>query len=177
MDTKMNTKQHNKYANCTRYQETLPELVFDPSHAAADLKAHVAGCDLCHETLLSLQATLSAMDSWTAPELTPYFDVRMAARLREARAAAPAGWFEQLRTRVLYLSNIQVRPMLAGALATIIMIGGGTYAGLSPAPVAPSAAVADLHMMDKNDQALSQMDQLLQADNDTGSVVNPSLNP
>jgi len=163
--------------NCTQYQLDLPELAFDPQNAPAALKAHVDQCPACFEALRTLQATLTLMDQWNAPELTPYFDVRMAARLREERAAAPAGFFEQLRSRIQYLSNVQMQPLLAGVLATIIMIGGGAFAGLAPAPDAPSATVRDLRILDRNDKALDQMDQLLEADNDTGTSANSTMNP
>jgi hypothetical protein len=49
----------------------------------------------------------------------------------------------------------------------ILLLGGGTFANLSgfghPSPQA-SAAVQDLQILDRNDQALQAMDQLLQED-------------
>jgi hypothetical protein len=162
--------------NCKQYRNSLPELALDPQNAPARLQNHVAACTECSESLAALTATLQLMDAWTAPSPSPYFNVRMAARLREERAAEPAGWFELLRTRIQFLSNIQLRPLLAGALATAIMIGGGTFAGLSPSPVAPSATVNDLRLMDRNEQALDQMDRLLEADNETASTTSGNPN-
>jgi hypothetical protein len=172
----MNTmKQH-----CKQYRDNLVELALSPHHAPthlAEVKTHVSDCASCQESLESLRATMAMMDTWSAPKLNPYFDVRMAARLREERAAAPASWLELLRARFQYLSNLQMRPLMAGALATCIMIGGGTFAGLKPAPVAPSATIVDLRIMDRNDQALQQMDQLMQDDKDSTTVGVSSLNP
>jgi hypothetical protein len=163
--------------NCQKYRNNLMELAVDPANAPESVKSHVAACTSCHDDLLSLQATLSLLDNWSAPEVSPFFDTRMAARLREQRSAPPAGWMEQLRDRIQYLSNLRLRPLMAGALATCIMIGGGTYAGLTPPPVAPSATITDLKLMDKNDQALQQMDRLLQDDDNSGTTSNSNLNP
>jgi hypothetical protein len=163
--------------DCKLYHEILPDLVFDPQSVSDEAKTHVAACKECRANLESLRATLSLMDTWEAPAITPYFDVRMAARLREERAAAPASWFELLRARLQFLPTMQRRPLLAGALATLIMVGGGAFAGLTPPPVAPSAAVTDLRMMDRNAKVLDQMDQLLQSDNDSGATTDSTLNP
>jgi hypothetical protein len=49
----------------------------------------------------------------------------------------------------------------------ILLVGGGTFANLSRfghATPQASAAVQDLQILDKNDQALQAMDQLLQDD-------------
>ena len=94
-------------------------------------------------------------------------------RLREEQALAPAGWFERLKTRLLFNTGRQFRPAMAGALALVLVVGGGTFANVSgflqPKP-GISAAVQDLQILDKNDQALQTMDQLLQ---DVGSADDP----
>jgi hypothetical protein len=71
---------------------------------------------------------------------------------------------------------MQLRPVLVGALAICIVIGGGTFAGLVSAPPATTASVVDLKMMDKNERALEQMDRLLQEDNDSGASADTSVN-
>ena len=68
---------------------------------------------------------------WQAPEPSPYFDQKLAVRLREEQAEAPAGWFERLKTRLLFNTGRQFRPAIAGALALVLLVGGGTFADLS----------------------------------------------
>jgi hypothetical protein len=62
----------------------------------------------------------------------------------------------------------QFAPALAGALALVLLLGGGGYAGLTVLhqheQVQASAAVNDLQILDRNEQALQQMDQLLDDD-------------
>jgi hypothetical protein len=163
--------------NCKICQSAHPNLLLEPAapeNAAA--RAHIAACALCAQQLASLEATLSLLDTWQAPALSPYFDQKLAVRLRELQSAPPAGWFEQLRTRLLLNTGRQLRPALVGAMALVLVVGGGSFGianFLHPHPVEASAAVNDLQLLDKNEQALQQMDQLLQDDapaTDTGAT-------
>ena len=102
-----------------------------------------------------MEATFALLDVWQAPEPSLYFDQKLAVRLREEQAKAPEGWFARLRTRLLFNTGRQFRPALAGALALVLLIGGGTVANLSyHSGVEASATVTDLQIFDKNDQAL-----------------------
>jgi hypothetical protein len=162
--------------NCKDCQSVLLDLLLDPgapSNAAA--RSHIESCTKCAEELKSLEATFALLDTWKAPEPSPYFDQKLAVRLREEQNRAPEGWFERLKSRILFNTGRQFRPALAGALALALIVGGGTVANLSSfghsTPQA-SAAVQDLQILDKNDQALQAMDQLLQDDgpaDDTGA--------
>jgi hypothetical protein len=165
--------------NCKDCQSALPNLLLDPAapiNAAA--RAHIAACAACAEELASLKATFALLDTWRAPQVSPYFDQKLAVRLREEQAAPPAGWLERLKTRLLFNTGRQFRPALTGALALALIVGGGTF-GIStyphPHPVQASAAVNDLQILDKNEQALQQVDQLLQDDapDDTNSATPP----
>ncbi len=152
---------------CNDFRDQLPELLFDPRSISSDAKAHLGLCEPCGKEYASFQSTFILLDAWQAPEPSPYFDQRLAVRLREEAAAPPAGWFELLRTRILFNTGAQFRPMLAGAMAAILLIGGGTFAGVStlsspPRSTQVSATVDDLQILDKNDQTFQQMDQLLQ---------------
>jgi hypothetical protein len=158
--------------NCRQCQSVLPDLLLDPgasSTAAA-----------CNEQFESLEATFALLDTWAAPEPSSYFDQKLAVRLREEQALAPAGWFERLKSRLLFNTGRQFRPALAGALALILLVGGGTIADLSTFSSQPSieasATVQDLQILDKNDQALQTMDQLVQDDGavDDGATAPPS---
>lgn len=148
---------------CRDCKSVLPDLLFDPaapSNLAA--QAHVDSCAECRAELDSLQATFTLLDEWKAPEPSPYFDQKLAVRLREEQSAAPAGWFERLRSRLLFNTGRQFRPAFATSLALVLLVGGGTIADLrmhTPRHEA-SAAITDLQIFDKNDQALQTMDQL-----------------
>ena len=152
--------------NCKDCQSVLLDLMIDPGaplNAAA--RSHIESCAECSREFKSFEATFALLDTWKAPEPSPYFDQKMAVRLREEESLAPAGWFERLKSRLLFNTGRQFRPALAGALALILLVGGGTFANLSSfghsAPQA-SATVQDLQILDKNDQALQAMDHLLQ---------------
>ena len=162
---------------CHDCQSALPDLLLDPaspSNAAA--RAHLDTCAACREEFNSLEATFALLDLWQAPEPSPYFDQKLAVRLREEQATAPAGWFERMRARLLFNTGRQFRPALAGALALVLLVGGGTFAGITgshSSKVEASATVEDLQILDKNDQALQTMDQLLQDDSSTEDANTP----
>jgi hypothetical protein len=152
--------------HCKDCQSVFLDLLLDPgapSNAAA--RSHVESCARCNREFKSLEATFALLDAWEAPEPSPYFDQRLAVRLREEQALAPAGWYERLKSRLLFNTGRQFRPALAGTLALVLLVGGGTLADVSgflhPKPQA-SATVQDLQILDKNDQAMQTMDQLLQ---------------
>jgi hypothetical protein len=157
--------------NCKHCQSVFPDLLLDPgapSNAAA--RSHVESCAECKREFQSLAATFALLDAWKAPEPSPYFDQKLAVRLREEQALAPAGWLERWKSRLLFNTGRQLRPALAGALALVLLVGGGTFAGVSgflQSKPQASAAVQDLQLLDKNDQALQTMDQFLQ---DVGSA-------
>jgi hypothetical protein len=163
--------------NCKDSQSVLLDLLLDPgapSNAAA--RSHIESCTECNREFKSLEATFALLDTWKAPEPSPYFDQKLAVRLREEQARAPEGWFERLKSRLLFNTGRQFRPALAGALTLALIVGGGTFANLSSVghstPQA-SAAVQDLQILDKNDQALQAMDQLLQDDGPVDDAGTP----
>jgi hypothetical protein len=164
--------------NCRKFEHEfkslIPDLLLDPERVPAEVRAHVEQCADCSEELKSLEATILALDTWEGTEPSPFFDARMAARMREARAAEPAGFLERMRARLMFGSNLHLRPLAAGVLALLLLIGGGTYAGfegLHPAatPVAASATVRDLQSLDENAQVFQQMNSLDQPDSDATS--------
>src|SRR5579884_3018184 len=116
---------------CRNIEAKLPDLLLDPESVPAEVRAHVASCADCGRELKELETTMAALDEWEVPEVSPYFDGRMAARLREAQEAAPAGWFERLRARFLFGESMHLRPLAAAALALAMAVGGGLYVGIS----------------------------------------------
>lgn len=152
--------------NCKDCKSALPDLLLDPtSVAAARAKNHLSSCPECLREFQSLQATADLLDAWEAPEPSAWFDTRMHHKLREAQSAAPEGWFERWKSRLLFNTGRQLRPALAGgALALALVIGGGTAASVSGAlharHDAVSATVQDLQILDRNDQTFQAMDEL-----------------
>ena len=164
--------------DCKATKTHLADLLLDPEAAAPAARDHVAACADCSKELRELQATMQAMDAWEAPEPTPYFDTRLAARLREEQANPPASFWERMRMRLLYGSNPRFRPVAAGALALLLMLGGGTAVwvqhGAQPPVPQQSATVNDLQLLDGNAQVYQQLSSLdADLDDDSGS---PSTN-
>src|SRR5271154_3536182 len=164
--------------NCKDCQTVFLDLLLEPAAPAnVAARSHIESCANCRQEFESLKATFALLDAWKAPEPSAYFDQKLTVRLREEQAMAPAGWFERMKSRLLFNTGRQFRPALTGALALLLVIGGGTFANLSDfSHHTPeiSATVQDLQILDKNDQALQTMDQLLQ---DTGTTEDPSGPP
>ena len=73
-------------------------------------------CSVCTEQLKTMRSTMALLDEWQAPEPSPYFDVRLQARLREEMAKPQAGWLQWFR-----------RPVLAAALTVLMGVGVGLF--------------------------------------------------
>jgi hypothetical protein len=159
--------------DCKRFEIELTDIVLTPGAVPSPAAvAHMKVCPPCTEEYLSFQQTFSLLDTWQTPEPTAYFDQKLAVLLREEQAAPPMGWFERLATRLRFNTGRNFRPALAGALSLALVVGGGSVFMIPAAapvhPVQASATVMDLEILDRNEQALQQMDQL-QQDEDAGS--------
>jgi len=133
---------------------------------APQVATHLRSCAACSRMLDEMRRTVALLDEWQAPEPSPYFDVRLRARLRE-EAARPRGGLEWFR-----------RPALAAALAVLLVIGGTLYTtGRHPQTPRPTAgsAVQDLQELDRNQQLFSDFDLLdeLGGGNNNAQTVNP----
>lgn len=166
--------------NCKEFQNELPDLILTPgARPSAAAMAHLSTCPPCTEELSSYAATFAALDSWTAPEPSPYFDGKMHVRLREEQAAPRMNWLESLKTRFLFNTGRQFRPAMAGVLAlALVAAGGGSFLGLSgshpaitPAAVQASSTVNDLQILDRNAQAFDQLEQLQQDDDSSATPL------
>lgn len=161
---------------CRDCKSALPELLLNPTAPSNDAaREHLKSCPDCNKEFQSLEATFALLDIWQAPEPSPYFDQKLAVRLREEQAMPAAGWFERLRSRLLFNTGRQFRPAVAGALALVFLVAGGAFADLSGFPHSASAQVSatvnDLQILDKNDQALQTMNLLLQDDGSSNNNV------
>ncbi|MGB8261269.1 MAG: hypothetical protein WCE75_12995 [Terracidiphilus sp.] len=157
---------------CTGMEERLADLLLAPETVPTGVREHLAGCAVCGRELEELRATLTLMDEWQAPEPSPYFLTRMEARSREQREAGPEGWLARLRDRFLFGPQMHTRPLAAMAMTVVLLLGGGTYLGITdwdqaPAPPEQTAVVHDLQNMDSNAQLLDQL-ETLSSSNDNG---------
>jgi anti-sigma factor RsiW len=155
--------------NCTGMESRLADLLLDPDAAPAKVQAHVDHCDRCREELAELRATMDLLNTWEGPEPSPYFLSRFDARMREERQAAPAdwpaSWIARLRARFTYGPAMHVRPLAAMALTVVLLLGGGTYLGITDwdqpaAPPGQATVVHDLQTLDNNAQLLDQLEAM-----------------
>ncbi len=165
---------------CRKVKASLPDLLLAPESAPAEVRAHVESCAECGRELKELQATMALMDAWETPEISPWFDGRLEARLEDERTAAPAGFLERLRARWTFGEKLSVRPLAAATLALMIAVGGGVYEGVitqQPVPTPSQAAspvIRDLQSLDENAQVfqeLNSMDQQQDAGDNGGSSL------
>lgn len=158
-----------KIKRCDAMETKLADMLLAPEAAPAKVTTHVAECEPCAKELDELRSTMALLDTWQAPEPSPYFMTRLQARLNEERQAPPAGWFERLRARLTYGPQLHARPIAAMALTVVLLLGGGTYLGMSnwdqEKSGPPQAAVVhDLQVLDNNAQLLDQLETLSSAD-------------
>jgi hypothetical protein len=125
--------------------------------------------------MAAMEKTWKLLDEWQAPEPSAFFDAKLYARLRTEQTTAPASFFERAKAWLLYSSNLQMRQLGAGALATVLVIGGGTFALVGSQQPAPSpqtsATVRDLQSYDGNAQIFQQLNAL---DGDEDSATGAS---
>lgn len=163
-----------KKIDCKTCRTYLPDLLLDAGVANANVSAHLADCADCRTEFGDLRATWALMDEWTAPEPSAYFDSRLHARLREAQAAAPEGLWERLTSYLHFSTGRAFRPAMAGGLALVMLLGGGTATLVvleqGPKPAVSSPTVNDLKIYDNNAQALQQMDLLDEPSGDNGGA-------
>ena len=156
---------------CEGMESKLADLLLAPETASAKVKAHVADCGECEKKLGELRATMTLLDTWEAPEPSPYFMTRMNARLDEARQEPREGWLVRLRARMLLGPQLHVRPVAAMALTVVLLLGGGAYLGISnwDQPAAPkpgqAAVVQDLQLLDNNAKLLDQLEAISSNEN------------
>jgi len=170
------TMEHVKM-NCAEMESKLADLLLDAEAVPAKVQMHLTECDDCRTQLAELQATMNLLDEWKAPEPSPYFATRMQARMREERETAPGGWLARklagLRSSFAYGPVTHTRPLAAMALTVLLLLGGGTYLGLTDwtqttQPPAQTAVVHDLQLLDSNAQVLDQLESIADNNNQDG---------
>jgi len=164
--------------NCNETRELMPDLATGLTAVTPEIKAHLDSCAECAGKLEAFRQTMSLLDEWRAPEPSPYFDVRLNARLREEAESAkqPASWLRWLR-----------RPALAASFALLMVVsvtlvrmnlvrmngsrhdGRGNNAAtqtvtvppvMAQAAAEPGTAVGDLQALEKNQNLYSDFEVL-----------------
>jgi hypothetical protein len=150
---------------CEEIREVMPDLASGLMKVTPEISAHFAGCASCAGKLEEFRKTMALLDEWQAPEPSPYFDVRLQARLREEMAKPPSAWLTWFR-----------RPVLAASLTVLMAVGIGLFlregeGGYRPADnvianndatvqAPPGTAVGDLSALEKNHDLYSDFDLL-----------------
>jgi hypothetical protein len=156
---------------CEEIRERMPDVAAGFSEVTTEESNHLAGCSVCTEQLKSMKATMALLDEWQTPEPSPYFDVRLQARLREEIAKPQAGWLHWFR-----------HPVLAAALTVImgvgvgIMVTRGDHVDPRKVPVAdvgPGSAVSDLQTLERNHDMYADFELLDDLDLQQNVVANP----
>ena len=163
---------------CEEVRELMPDLAAGLVEVTSPVGEHLGSCGACAGKLEEFRQTMALLDEWKAPEPSPYFDVRLQARLREEMAKPQAGWLAWFR-----------RPVLAAALTVLMGVGVGLFltndggrftpgknvVAVVEAPVTaePGTAVSDLQALESNHDLYSDFDLLddLQVQHDV--VANP----
>jgi hypothetical protein len=149
--------------SCEEIRGRMPDVAAGFSPLTEDEGKHLAGCGACAEQLKAMRATMALLDEWRAPEPSPYFDVRLQARLREEVAGPQAGWLQWFR-----------RPAMAAALTVLMGVGVGLFftrssgiyhptdASISDnlGPAEPGTAVSDLQALETNHELYSDFELL-----------------
>jgi len=153
--------------NCDQIRERMPEVAAGFSEPTVDEGKHLESCEACANQLKAMRSTMALLDEWKVPEPSPYFDVRLQARLREEMAKPQAGWLHWFR-----------RPVLAAALTVIMGVGVGLIVTRSSVPdpgppVAVGTAVSDLQDLEQNQDLYSSFELLDDLDLQQDVVANP----
>jgi len=143
---------------CNEVQERMLDLAAGMEAVAPGVEAHLQSCAACASKVEQLRQTMALLDEWQVPEPSPYFDVRLRARLRE-EAAKPMGWWQWIR-----------KPALAVSLAVLLVMSitlfrtdAGRYdrqMADSAFAAEPGTAVGDLQALERNNELYSDFDLL-----------------
>lgn len=143
---------------CEEIRERVLDVAAGLSEPTKEESNHLVSCAACAEQLKSIRSTMSLLDEWQTAEPSPYFDVRLQARLREEMAKPQAGWLHWFR-----------RPVLAAALTVIMGVGIGLFfthgngrvqPPVANADIGPGSAVGDLQTLEKNNEMYADFELL-----------------
>jgi len=159
--------------SCNELRDQLVEVACG-TEASAEVSKHVESCAACAITLNELRKTMALLDEWEAPEPTPYFDVRLQARMREEKQKAQTSWLDWFRKPVLGIAAA----LLIAAGVGLMQFRGGTdpniNANKGAVKFVAGTPTGDLQFLDKNSDVLEDFDALDALDGtvDNGAAVN-----
>ena len=166
--------------NCNQIRERMLDVAAGLTDVTAEESKHLASCEACAGKLQEFRQTMALLDEWQAPEPSPYFDVRLQARLREEMARPQARWLQWFR-----------RPILAAALTLLMGIGvglffargSGIYGPAGDDRVAeneilqqqsqPGTAVGDLQALENNHELYADFELLDDLEVQSDVTANP----
>ncbi len=143
---------------CKEICEQMPGLAAGLETVTPEVNQHLEACAGCAGKLQEFRQTMALLDEWQVPEPSPYFDVRLQARLREEAARQPSGWWHWIR-----------KPALAVSLAVLMVMsitlfrtdaGWNSSSGPRAMVIEPGTAVGDLQALDKNNELYSDFELL-----------------
>ncbi|PYY20177.1 MAG: hypothetical protein DMG60_01195 [Acidobacteria bacterium] len=147
---------------CKDLKDEIFEAALSGAAPGESVKAHMSACAACEHEFRSLRSTMNVLDTWTAPEPSPYFDVRLQARLRDVKEQ-PQGFFAQWMGKI-GVHHLTWKPVAASVFALVMAVG--LYVEMPGMkdrgkPVVQAACpVVDLQALDKNQQILSELQDL-----------------
>jgi hypothetical protein len=160
---------------CDEVRDRMPDVAAGVVQPGTDATKHIENCAACAEQLRTMRATMALLDEWRTPEPSPYFDMRLQARLREEISKPQAGWRYWFR-----------RPVFAAALTVILGIGIGIFVrdhsrALRPVhqeavltqSAEPGSAVSDLQSLDTNHDMYSDFELLDDLEVQQNVTANP----
>ena len=105
---------------CNQIRELLPDLAAGLNAVTPETQEHIRACPACAGKLEDIRKTMALLDEWQALEPSPYFDVRLQARLRE-EAAQLRGAADSVALRLRYHDDaVHSKRVPSGPLARAV---------------------------------------------------------
>ena len=132
------------------------------SQELALVEAHLAGCSACVEQLEGIRQVSQSLESWQAPEPSPWFDARLQRKIDAD--VAPRGLFGWLAAP---LPSFQVSLALLLLLAALLISSGGIRQSPEPELIASDVKVDELYVQlqaalqeNSTDELLNMMEEV-----------------
>jgi hypothetical protein len=119
--------------NCNEIKEVLYDFLTDrlSKEDLQKIKAHVDTCKSCEKDLEGLRGTLTLLDKWKPPELSPAFRVSVLEALEERKSQKPAAVVKRMIEWLLQPQHLK-RPLQGLAVAAMVLLVITVYRGLNP---------------------------------------------
>jgi len=157
---------------CANVRERFLDLHAPGRGLASDatVAEHVSQCDECIHVWKSFSETMSVLELWQAPELSPFFTARLRAHVdgMEQQNTTASSYWEQAQSFLFRRNFFGLRtwqPVLAGIVAVALMLGVNLYQKPITLPASgdvqmQSSGVHDLNKLQQNQDVYADMDVL-----------------